>query len=126
MQNEGAQIGIFLIQGGCAASFPVNVQKAAIVENEASQQLAKSSSRHLIKEKAHMKKLLAVLMAGLFSAGAFAQAPVAALAPAAATTLATPASTAVRTPVAKAPTKKVAHKKVAHKKAVHKKAHRHA
>ena len=58
-----------------------------------------------------MKKLLAVLVAGLFAAGAFAQAPAPAPAPAAPAPMAAPA--AAPAPVAKAKTTKAAKKTTA-------------
>ena len=73
------------------------------------------STRSIVKEMAIMKKLLTVLAAGLFAAGAFAQAPAA---PEAA-----PAATAAPAHMAKTPVKKHA---AAHKKVNHKKASKHA
>ncbi len=66
-----------------------------------------------------MKKLLAVLIAGLFTAGAFAQAPAAPSAPMAADNSYTPA------PAPKAHAKK-AHKNAKHNKVAHKKTKKHS
>lgn len=69
----------------------------------------------LTLETAYMKKLLAVLVAGLFAAGAFAQAP--ATAPASSAPMASPAPTKAKTAKVH---KKKASKKVHKKKAAHK------
>lgn len=76
----------------------------------------------LTMETAYMKKLLAVLVAGLFAASAFAQAPATAPAP-----TATPAAAQAPAPVAKTKAtkatktaKKKGSKKVAKKKTTHK------
>jgi hypothetical protein len=112
----------FLIQEACTMDFHVNAHRAAIVGGGASRRFAKPSTRRFVKEMAHMKKLLAVLMAGLFAAGAFAQAPATAPAPApapAAAPQAAPAPAAApaakATKAAKAPAA-AKHKKVAPKK----------
>jgi len=69
-------------------------------------------------ETAYMKKLLAVLVAGLFTAGAFAQAPAAA--PATTTPAAAPMTAQAAAPATKKVAKKKTHKKVAKKKTAHK------
>ena len=61
-----------------------------------------------------MKKLLAVLVAGLFTAGAFAQAPAAA--PATTAPAAAPMTAQAAAPATKKVAKKKTHKKVAKKK----------
>ncbi|GKT21209.1 hypothetical protein AVHM3334_04005 [Acidovorax sp. SUPP3334] len=83
---------------------------------------SRGSHPNLIKELAYMKKLLAILVAGLFAAGAFAQgaAPAAPATPA--VTSAPSAEPAAPAPKAhaKAKSKKPAAHKVAHKKATKK------
>lgn len=85
-------------------------------------------------EKSTMKKLLAVLAAGLFTAGAFAQAPAVASGPLALTAYApaaaAPKAAQARHPIAKAKAKhkathvakKKSHKKLAKKKTAYKSA----
>ena len=113
----------------------VNAPAAAIVASGAlcpAQGLPPSFNNTTL-ETAYMKKLLAVLVAGLFAAGAFAQAPAAAPAPAptpaaAPAPLAAPAAAAAPAPVAKTKatkTKKVAKKKTGKKVAKKKAAHSH-
>jgi len=106
------------------AKDPVNARAAAIVAGGATRYLAHGPQPFgsTTLETAYMKKLLAVLVAGLFAAGAFAQAPATAPAPAPA---AAPAA-AAPAPVAKTKAAHTAKKKTGNKVAKKKTAHKAA
>ncbi|WP_342666079.1 hypothetical protein [Simplicispira psychrophila] len=104
----------FLLISLSRRDFFVNAAGPAAVINKAHPELVSFSTRYIVKEMAIMNKFLAVLAAGLFAAGAFAQAPASPASDAAPASLAAPAAPAH---MAKAPVKKhTAHKKVSHKK----------
>ncbi len=95
---------------------PVNGHTAAIVAGRAARISGRLFLCVFTIETAYMKKLLAVLMAGLFAAGAFAQAPAAAPAPAPAPVAAPAAAVPAATPAPMASTKKAKSTHTAKKK----------
>jgi hypothetical protein len=96
---------------------PVNGPRAAIVAREP-YEIRPALQPSFTLETAYMKKLLAVLVAGLFTAGAFAQAPAAA--PATTAPAAAPMTAQAAAPATNKVVKKKTHKKVAKKKTAHK------